>query len=184
MKENETKYTPDMCEKAYSILASGGTHDKVCIGLNISRETFYQWLGRGKYKNSKYFKKDLSDNIKKGEMAGRVLVDDEIKKAATEKCTGNPTMLIYLSKRRDFSGQLLPDLKEMTYKQRLDDAAELYSDGIICTDTYEQILRCIERDAGVMDKTQLEEVKRDIKELREAVAELKLKKQEGEGGQC
>jgi hypothetical protein len=182
MKENESKYTPDMLEKAYSILASGGTHEAVYVALDISRETFYQWLGRGKYKNSKYFKPDLSDYIKKGEAAGRVWLENELKKAATEKFAGNPTMLIYLAKRRDTSGKLLPKQKNKTYRQKLDGITDLYTEGMISTDTYEQLLRCLEKDAGVMDKVKYEELELEVKDLKRKVTEIMLVRQEG--SQC
>ena len=185
MKENETKYTPDMCEKAYSILATGGTHDAVFTALDISRETFYQWLGRGKYKNSKYFKKDLSDYIKKGESAGRAWLDEEIRKAAVGigKYTGNPTLLIYQSKRRDTLPQLLPHLKNGTYKQKIDGIDDLLDEGSICIDTYEQLIRTIDRKLGALDKGRTIEIDQRFAQLERDIKEIK-EERTGEGSPC
>jgi len=173
MKKGESKYTPVMNQKAYDILANGGTHAKVCIELGISEETFCQWLGRGKYKDSGYIKKGLSEYIKKGELAGRVWLDDEIRKAATQKFEGNPTMLIFMTKRRDFIPRVIPEFKDGTYQQKIDAITDLYNEGVICLESYENMLTCIEKRVGIMDKVKLEEIDKKLDEMAQQLRELR-----------
>lgn len=172
MKKGESKYNPEMNQKAYNILASGGTHARVCTELGISEETLCQWLGRGKYKNSRYVKRDLSEHIKKGELAGKAWLDDEIRKAATQKFEGNPTLLIFMTKRRDFIPRAIPEFKDGTYQQKIDAITDLYNDGVICLESYENMLTCIEKRVGIMDKVKLEEVGKKVEELTQQLQEL------------
>lgn len=167
-----------MCTQAYEILANGGIFVDVCTKLGISEETFCQWAGRGKYQDSPYFKPEFSEYIKKGELAGKSWLNQEIIKAATTKYSGNPTVLIFMTKRRDFIPRLIPELKNGTSLQKLNAITELYSDGLICLDTYEQALTVLERHMGIIDKAKFEEFElrlKDIEVWRKAAANAPIR---------
>lgn len=169
-----TKYTRDMPQKAYEILAAGGTHASVCKNLGIALETFYAWLGRGNEHDNAYFKKEFSDRVRKGEVAGEAWVDDLITKGASEKFSGNPNLLIYKANKGKKTSRYLAKVdKKPTWEQKLEMLSALYTDGIIDLEMYERLLKCLKERVGVMEQAKYEEFEARLKKLELERNELK-----------
>ncbi|CAL7960066.1 hypothetical protein GAMM_130012 [Gammaproteobacteria bacterium] len=160
-KGRPTKYKNDMPQKAYDILANGGTHAAICEKLDISEETFYCWLGRGKYKDSEGVKKEFSEFIERGEIVGRAWLDKKIIKAAEDY----PNMLIQLAKRKDFLSRILPILRKNSITAKLDELNELCERTDVNIDTYSYGLNCLEKQAGIVEKAKYEELEARLKKL-------------------
>ncbi len=177
MGKGKSKYDQSMDKKAYEILANSETHAMVCKELDIAEDTFYHWLGRGKYKDSQYFKPEFSESIGRGEVAGRAWLDKKIIEAATKKYDGNPNMLIQMAKRRDFLSRVMPILKKTTWAEKLEALEELCGTKDISLDTYEHILNCLEKQTEIMEKTRYEEFGKKLILLEQKIQELEGKKQ-------
>jgi hypothetical protein len=155
-----------MPDRAYEILATGGTHASVCKGLGISLETFYAWLGRGNEHDNAYLKKDFSDRVREGEVAGEAWVDDLIAKGASEKFAGNPNLLIYKANKGKKTSRYLAKLdKKSTWEQKLEMLSTLYTDGIIDIEMYERLLKCFKERVGVMEQAKYEEFEARLNKL-------------------
>jgi len=169
----KSKYKTEMNQKAYDILAAGGTHMTVCRELGIAEQTFYQWLGRGKYKNSATMQSLFSESIERGETAGRAWLDEKIKKAATEECEGNPSVLMRMAKRRDLVSWIMPVLKKATWQEKLEALEDLCDSKNISLDMYEQALCCIERQIGIIDKAKFEEFEKKLDAMLQEIHSIR-----------
>ena len=173
MRGRPTKYKKTMGKQAYDILEKGGTFLDVCHKLDISEDTFFHWAGKGvTYEKSEYLKPEFSEYIKRGELASKVWLDNEIKNAALGKGESkySPTMLIFMTKMRGFIPRLIPELKNGTVIQKVDAITDLYCDGIISLDTYNLALSALDRQTGIIDKIKLENLEaRVIKLEKEGV---------------
>ena len=154
----KSKYKREMNQKAYDILANGGTHEEVCKALDIAEQTFYQWLGRGTYRNSATIQPLFSESIERGETAAKAWLEEKIKNAAGEY----PNLLMRMAKRRDFVSWVMPILKKATWQEKLEALDELCDRRNMSLDVYEQALCCIERQAGIMDKAKYEEFEKKL----------------------
>ncbi len=154
----KTIYTDDMPQKAYEALANCGSVMETCHHVGISRDTYYEW----KNKKSKYYKSEFSDAIERGEIAGAAWLDATIRKAAIEEIGCNPSVLIHMAKKKDFNPHYQAMIKKGNFEKKLDFITSQYNDGVISIDTYEQLLRCLERSAGVLDKTKFDEFEKKL----------------------
>ena len=160
-----TKYTDDMANRAYEKLAAGASVASVCKELEIKPETYYQW----KNKNSDFYKPVFSERVEQGEVTGKAWLDEQLRKAATEKYVGNSNALLYLIKRRDSAIRIniMQNIKNDNIKQKLDAVTEMYVEGIINIDTYEQLLSCINKHTSIMEKAKYEEFEQRLNLLEE-----------------
>ncbi|CAL7961380.1 hypothetical protein GAMM_200039 [Gammaproteobacteria bacterium] len=169
MSGRPTVYTDDMPKKAYEILAKGGCIEEACTALSIAQDTFYDWKREG----SKNYKPLFSEYIKKGMLAGRAWINATIRKAATKKFAGNPTILIYMSKTKNFNSHYQSMIKNGNYLKKLDFITESYNDGVIDLDTYDKLLQCLERGASIVEKVKYEELEKRVDVLGHKIACMK-----------
>ena len=164
-----TKYIKSMAKKAYDVLANGGAVASVCGELGINIDTYYQW----KNENSSFYKSEFSERVEMGEIAGEAWREEQLRKAATEKYVGNSNALLYMIKRRDSAIRIniMQKIKSYNIKQKLDAVTEMYVDGIINIDTYEQLLNCIDKHASIMEKAKYEEFEKRLNLLEEQAIE-------------
>lgn len=62
-----TKYKPSMCQEAYDVLSQGGSLAKVCVTIDITVETMYQWRRSNQ---------SFSEAIKRGLLASQVVWEE------------------------------------------------------------------------------------------------------------
>lgn len=167
-KGRKTIYTDDMPQKAYEALAKCGSVIDVCHHVGICKDTYYEW----KNKKSKHYKPEFSDAIERGEIAGAVWLNDTIHKAAIKEIECNPSILILLTKRKDFNPCYQDMIKKGNYQKKLDFVNRQYNKRVISIDTYEQLLRCIEKNVDVMDKGKIDEIDKKLEVVQQQLMKL------------
>lgn len=76
-----TKYTDDMDQRAFDCLKEGRSIVSVCVELDISRETLYQWIDE----KGDYYKPSFSDTIKRGLEHSQSWWEEEGRKGLKER---------------------------------------------------------------------------------------------------
>ena len=168
MSGRKTIYTDDMPKKAYEALARCGSVMETCHHVGICKDTYYEW----KNKKSKYYKSEFSDAIERGEIAGAAWLDATIRRAAIEEIGCNSSVLIHMAKKRDFNPHYQDMIKRGNYQKKLDFVNDQYNKRVISIDTYEQLLRCVERNIGVMDKGKVDEIDKKLEVVQQQLREL------------
>lgn len=92
-----TKYRPEMCDKAISLMAEGDSKESVCADLGINKTTLYEWCNP----EGDYYIEEFSNAIKEGEKLCQRFWENELKKATLGiNKDANPTLMIFNMKNR------------------------------------------------------------------------------------
>ena len=87
-------------------------------------------------------------------------------------CLLDRIALILLEKKRDFNPHYQDMVKKGNYQKKLDFVNDQYNKRVISIDTYEQLLRCVERNIGVMDKGKVDEIDKKLEVVQQQLREL------------
>jgi len=91
-----TSYNPEMLDKMHAVFATGGSIAAVCVELDISRETLYDWTKR----SSPRFNKDFSDSFKAGKLKAQVVWENIGLGQSDGSSKGNATTYNFIVKNR------------------------------------------------------------------------------------